>query len=221
MAKTSEKIKNLDPEIGREIIGIRKKTIDLPAVIEDEKTKAVVAAHQGLIYKLIRNIESWYDGKIKPLNAVIKDLRDEKKSVLEEPSEWNDEAQKLLSDYFQKKEAEAEKERIKLQKKLDADAASARKKEVSALKKDGDKEVARELANTPIIAPIAEVKNVAEIEGKSFRDDWEVIECDLNLVPEEYIKKTLKLREVKEALKNGVRDIPGLSCKPIKTFVNG
>jgi hypothetical protein len=221
MAKTIEKIPSkLDPGIVKELGLIKKKASELPLIIKTDEEQARIGALQNAVHSLIKSIEAWYDRHTKPINDALKALRAEKKNLLAEPEDWNDKASHLLADYFYRKQEATEKERLALQRKLDAEAEAARKREIKALKTSGDKEGALALAAAPVVAPIAEVENTASLDGKSFRDDLDVTILDLAAVPLEYIKLELRLQAVKDAYKSGVRDIPGLILKPIKTLVN-
>lgn len=218
--KTNDKFPNLNPALKTEIALLEKKTASLPKGIKTEEEFKFIGSLQKRAFSLIKSIEAWYDKKIDPLNKVVKDLRGEKKALLEKPNLWNDEAEDLLASYRLHLEEEAEKERLRLQKKLDAEAAAARKLDVKALKASGDKEAALALMEAPIIAPVAEVA-VAGLQDKSFRDDVEVTLLDINAVPDEYVKKELRLADVKAAWKNGITEIPGLLLKKKKILVNG
>lgn len=209
----------LDPVISAQIVKVRKSVSDLPARIVSEEQFKSVGATQSVVHALMKSIEAWYARHIDPISDALKALRAEKKKILDEPSRWNDEAQHLLAAYNYEQEQKVERERVALQKKLDAEAEAARKKEVAALKKV-DKEAAAELASAPIIAPLAEVENHATLDGKSFKTDLEVVVLDIDLVPVEYVKRELRILEVKNAWKNGVRDIPGVSVKEIRVLVN-
>jgi hypothetical protein len=211
---------NLDPSLVRDLTSTRKKLTDLPALIKSDDEQAKIGAHQKAVHLLIKSIEAWYEKSIRPIADALKALRDEKKLVLAEPIEWEESAEDLLSAYYAKKEIEASHERERLQRQLDKEAEAARKLEVKALRADGDKEAARELSLAPVIAPIAEVANTAALDGRSFRTDLDVTVLDIDLVPLEYVTRTLRLAEVKAAYKSGVRDIPGLLVKEIKTLVN-
>jgi hypothetical protein len=218
--KTPSIPSNLDPSLVKELGLIKKKASELPLVIKTDKEQACIGALQNAVHSLIKSIEAWYDRHTKPINDALKALRAEKKKLLQEPEDWNDKASHLLADYFYRKQEATEKKRLALQRKLDAEAEAARKREVKALKASGDKEGAQALAAAPVVAPIAEIQNSAALDGKSFRDDVEVTIIDINVVPDEYLKKELRLQVVKDAYKSGVRDIPGLVMKPIKTLVN-
>lgn len=209
----------LDPAISAQIVKVRKEATSLPAKIVSEEQFKSVGATQFVVHALIKSIDAWYARHIDPINTALKALRAEKKKVLDEPEAWNDRAERLLSAYNYEQEAKAARERIALQAKLDKEAEAARKKEVAALKKT-DKAAAAELASAPVIAPLAEVANRAQLDGKTFKDELEVALVDIDLVPNEYLKRELRINEVKAAWKNGVRDIPGVSVKEIKTLVN-
>lgn len=220
MKTEKNKFPNLNPALKTEIALLEKKTASLPKGIKTEEEFKFIGSLQKRAFSLIKSIEAWYDKKIDPLNKVVKDLRGEKKALLEKPNLWNDEAEDLLASYRLHLEEEAEKERLRLQKKLDAEAAAARKLDVKALKASGDKEAALALMEAPIIAPVAEVA-VVGLQDKSFRDDVEVTLLDINAVPDEYVKKELRLADVKAAWKNGITEIPGLLLKKKKILVNG
>lgn len=220
MKTEKNKFPNLNPALKTEIALLEKKTASLPKAIKTEEEFKFIGSLQKRAFSLIKSIEAWYDKKIDPLNKVVKDLRGEKKALLEKPNVWNDEAEDLLASYRLHLEEEAEKERLRLQKKLDAEAAAARKLDVKALKASGDKEAALALMEAPIIAPVAEVA-VVGLQDKSFRDDVEVTLLDINAVPDEYVKKELRLADVKAAWKNGITEIPGLLLKKKKILVNG
>lgn len=211
---------NLDPSLVRDLTSTRKKLTDLPSIIKNDEEQARIGAHQKAVHTLIKSIEAWYEKSIRPIADALSALRDEKKLVLAEPLAWETEAKGLLSMYYSKKEIEATRERERLQKQLDKEAALSRKQEIALLRKDGDKEAAQALVNTPIIAPLAEVANSAALDGRSFRSDLDVTVLDIDLVPLEYVTRTLKLAEVKAAWKTGIRDIPGLALREIKTLVN-
>ena len=219
-AKVQVVSQKIDPTIAKEIVQVKRKTQDLPTRITSAAEFASVGATQNVVHALIKSIEAWYARHIDPINDTLKALRAEKKKILSEPEEWNDRAERLLSAYNLEQEEKAEKERIALQKKLDAEALAARKKEIAALKKT-DKNAALELASAPVIAPLAEVQNAATLDGKTFKDELEVLLLDIDLVPVEYLKRELKINAVKAAYKNGVRDIPGVKVSEIKTLVNG
>jgi hypothetical protein len=219
-AKTKPAKPSLDPTISRELAVVKKSTTSLPAKIVDEATYTRIEVVQKTTHALIKTIEAWYDKTLKPLNTAISQIRAEKKTVLAEPLVWEEAAEKLLADYYARKEEAAARERAKLQAKLDAEAEAARKKELAALRKNGDKAGASALAAAPVIAAQAEVANEAKIDGRSFRDDVEVVVLDIDLVPIEYVKRELRLAEIKAAYKTGVRDIPGLTLKAVKTLVN-
>lgn len=211
---------NLDPSLSRELVSLRKKTADLPAVITSDAEQERVGAMQSTVRDLVKSIESWYDRHLKPLNDALKSLRAEKKALLEEPESWLSRASRLLSDYYLKKEREAERERERLQRQLDKEAAAARRAEVSALRKSGDKDGAVALAEAPVVAPVAEVENTAALDGRSFRLDVEVVILDLAAVPDEYVERSLRLADVKRAWRSGVKEIPGLQLHEIRTLVN-
>jgi hypothetical protein len=214
-AKTS-----LDPAIERELSIVKSATTTLPARIIDEATYTRIQVVQKTTHALIKTIESWYDKTLKPLNTAISAIRAEKKAVLLEPLAWEDAAERLLADYYAKKEEAAQKERAALQRRLDAEAEAARKKELLALKRNGDKEGAQALALAPVVAAQAEVQNEAKLNDRSFRDDIEITILDLDAVPVEYVSRDIRIAVIKAAWKNGVRDIPGLSIRPVKTLVN-
>ena len=101
------------------------------------------------------------------------------------------------------------------------DAAKAeRKAEIDALKADGDKASARALASVPVVAQEVEVVSKAVVEGLSFRVDVEVEVLDINLVPDEYVNKTLRLADVKALWKEDNKiKVPGLKFNETRTQV--
>lgn len=209
-----------DPEITKSLGLVKKKNAELPAVITTEEEYTRIAAIQKVTHDLILSIKAWYKKHKDPIAKALDALRAEEKTLLQEPAEWEKKAGSLMGDWFFKKEAEAQKERDRLQKKLDAEAAAQRKKEIAALKKSGDKEAASVLADAPILAPEAEVKNEAALDGRNFRDDVEVSLVDIDLVPVEYLRRELNVSACKKAWNNGVTTIPGVSLKPVKNLVN-
>jgi hypothetical protein len=219
MAKSSVPT-NLDPDLVRDLALTRKKSAELPAKITTDEEQARIGSYQKTVHDLIKSIEAWYKRHTDPISKALTALREEKKALLAEPTEWNDQAERLLATYYVKREEAARIERDRLQRQLDREAEAARKQEVKALKSSGDKEAARELSLAPVIAPVAEVANTAALDGRSFRDELEITAVDLDLVPNEYLRRELNVAAIKSAYKNGIRDIPGVQIREIKTLVN-
>jgi hypothetical protein len=211
---------NLDPDLVRDLALTRKKSAELPAKITTDEEQARIGSYQKTVHDLIKSIEAWYKRHIDPISKALTALREEKKALLAEPTEWNDQAERLLAAYYAKREEAARIERDRLQRQLDREAEAARKQEIRALKADGDKEAARELSLAPVIAPVAEVANTAALGGRTFRDELDVALVDIDLVPVEYLRRELNISAIKTAWKDGVRDIPGVSVREIKTLVN-
>ena len=210
----------LDPALSKELTVVNAALSKLPKKIENDKSYAFVEEANGLAYAFKKKVEAFFKKAETPLKDALKALKTEREALTDPADEIINATKPLIASWALAKELEAEKERKRLQKIADDAAKAERKAEIDALKADGDKASARALASVPVVAQEVEVVSKAVVEGLSFRVDVEVEVLDINLVPDEYVNKTLRLADVKALWKEDNKiKVPGLKFNETRTQV--
>lgn len=156
-------------------------------------------------------------GFFKPLKDAAhkswKMLCDREKEFLGPLEDIERKAKQNMGEWYQKQETIRREKEEKLRAEAQRKAEEERAKEIAKLKAAGEKDVAKQLAQVPVVAAEVSVANKAERSDMKFVKDFEITVTDINLVPDQFITKTLKLMEVKAFIKANATEIPGLSIR--------
>jgi hypothetical protein len=210
----------IDPALSKDLVIVNDALAKLPKKIATDKDYALVESANAIAVAFKKKVEAFFQKAETPLKDALKALKAEREALTDPADEVIAATKPLISSWALAKELEAEKERKRLQKIADDAAKADRKAEIEALKADGDKASARALASVPVVAQEVEVVSKAVVDGLSFRVDVEVEVLGINLVPDEYVNKTLRLADVKAAWKADAKiKIPGLRLSETRTQV--
>jgi hypothetical protein len=211
----------LDPDLSKDLVLVNSTLSTLPKKVTTDKEYTLVESANDLAVSFKKKVEAFFKKAETPLKDALKALKNEREALTDPADEVINATEPLIASWALVKELEAEKEQRRLQKIADDQAKAERKAEIDALKADGDKASARALASVPVVAEEVEVVSKAVKDGLSFRVDVEVGVLDINLVPDEYINKSLRLADVKAAWKEDNKiKISGLKLSETRTLVH-
>jgi hypothetical protein len=202
----------LDPQPTKALVTLFKTEFELTlqrartiTVIRDEGTNHLATKWAGQVKKLYKRLEELRKGIVGPPNEFLREVNAAFKPFTEPLQAAEKHLSKLLGNYrlFLENEAlriqaEQEAEARRIQKQLEAEAKAAAKRDVH-------------YEPAPIVAPVAPVvpKVTRTSEGSaSHRRDWTFAVENPDAVPREYL--VVDEKRIREAVKNGVREIPGV-----------
>ncbi len=177
-------------------------------------------------------------------DAILKPTDLATKIIAQKILDYDEAAKKKREAAERKRQEEAEAERRRLQKIEDDRAAKeAKEKQDKALKEAAELEAqgqgavavadiilkeAAEIKPEPVTVTVAEEKTALTeihlpINKQEGRREWEVTVLNIDLVPNEFVKKEIKLGAIKKKLSetDGKIHIPGLAWEEKKTAVRG
>jgi len=201
------------PEKDKELTQIEtrcSRILDKARKIEVTDDKSVEDASTGL--KVVRDLKKTIENKrkffVKPLNDHVKRINEFFKSF----SSPLDQADKILNkkilDYQEYKKEQVRKEQEKLRKKLERQENSG----ILPLRlKQKEKELQEQLSS----------KTIQYDSGikVTTRKRWTFEVVDIEKVPREYL--IVNDKKVNQAIKKGIRDIPGLKIYQKEKIVTG
>lgn len=217
MSKTTQKI---DPALTKDLALVNAALAKLPKKVTSDKEYSFVDQANKTANSFIKAVKAAKDKVEKPLKEALKALKAEYEPLLEPAERILLATKPLISQWAFLKEQEAEKERVKKQRELEAQLKAEKKEAISELRENGDKAAARALASSQLIVPEVVVENKALRDDLSFRVDVDVEIIDIDLVPNEYVKKELRLADVKALWKaDHTIKIDGLKFDETRTSV--
>jgi len=199
-------------------------------VIENDQQYLSADNFRALGKEQARKIGEYWDPLIKDAHAMHKNLLAKKNSFLEPLKEANSIVGRKMLPYKKKKEEEAEAERRRL-RKIQMDEAEKKQKELDQAKLDeavslssqGRESEAMGVleAPTPAVVVVAPPVNTAPVPKTKtrYRKDYEVDILDINLVPNEFVKRTANIPAIKLRVKSfdGKVEIPGVIIRETST----
>lgn len=202
----------------------QKKTADVPALCE--KANLVIANQEQYetAGTVLKEVKSRYNELDKQRKSITKPLDDAKKAVMDlfkQPLSLLETAEKkikgLMVGYADEQERKAKEEQLRLQRLADAEAEKERKKleaKIARAEASGKLEKAEELEaqkdaieaiDVPVIVPQAETQ-----KGISYREKWSAVVVDEKLVPREYLIVNQSALDKVAAATKGSLSIPGV-----------
>jgi hypothetical protein len=167
------------------------------AVIDSDEANEKAASLLSMIKGAFNKAEEERRALTDPLNAVIKNLNKRYKDTLTGPLATAEAVIKSkITEYLQRKRAEAEA------------AAAALREKAERARSEGRKEALINQAEAALVA--GSERTVRGIYGgtASLRKRWVFDVAELDVVPREFLM--VDGDKVRDAIKNGVRDIPGI-----------
>jgi hypothetical protein len=210
----------IDPALKKELITVNATLAKLPKRVTTDKEYAYVETANKLASAFIKQVKAAKDKVEKPLKEAIAALKATYQPLLDPAEAILAATKPLISAWAFEKEKEAERVAEAERKRLLTEAKQEKKAAIEELRESGNKSEARALAAVPVIVPEVIVENKAICDDLSFRVDVIVEVVDINLVPDEYVNKTLRLADVKSAWKldHSLR-VPGLKLSETRTSV--
>lgn len=229
--KTQKELNSINVKI--DTIEEKKKTADVPALVKRAELTISNQADFDKATDVLKEVKSRYKELDTQRKAITKPLDEAKKAVMElfkQPLELLERAENklkgLMLGYTNEVERKAKEEQDRLQKLADQEAEKEKKKldaRIERAKANGNEEKVAELEaqkdavvpiDVPVIAPQVDIPT-----GVSYREVWSAEIVNEKEIPREYlIPNMTALNKIASATK-GTIPIPGVKFVMTKTVV--
>jgi hypothetical protein len=200
----------------------------LPDEISSPQEYAAIAEDQGRVQAFIKRTKPSFDKVCDGAYRTWKDACGLRSLFFDGLDAFNTRARTLLGNYDQKQERIRREEERRLAEEERQREQQRINREAKLLEKQGQKEMANAVRQTPISAPaISLPSTVPDVKGLSFREDWkwrpaggdspEARAAAVKLVPREYLMlNEVALNALARGMKGTVK-VPGIEFYCVKT----
>jgi len=208
----------MDKELKNQIVTFQQNVAEL--VIQDDDTylQATESMTKAKQYKL--EVIAHYKPMKVATQTALDVVKQEEKSFLEPLKTAYEKVCRMVADYNQKKEDEAEEKRKEIAKKLQAEKEAEVIDQASKMADEGRHEEADELLDEPVFVAPPVVKAAPKAAGISFRNDWKFEIENKKKIPLHLMMPNEKLiGQLVRAQKADFNE-PGIKTWPVRTPIN-